>query len=120
MKELTLQELKDIEFDRVICSPLTRTRQTCDIIRATENNTKAILDFLTNEKIEGLRAENTALKGQISNERQSAFIIDALSPKNPVSAYVVQPPQQVTFPTNCCGNVAYANYNNGNSGCGCC
>lgn len=91
---------------------------TCNIIRANENNTKAILDFLTNEKIEGLRAENTALKGQISNDRQSRFIIDALGPKSPVSAYVVQPPQQVTFPTNCCGNVAYANYNN--NGCGGC
>lgn len=65
---------------------------------------------MTNEKIEGLRAENTALKGQISNDRQSAYIIDALAPKCPVSAYVVQPPQTVTFPTNCCGNVAYANY----------
>ena len=76
------------------------------------------MDFLTNEKIEGLRAENTALKGQISNDRQSRFIIDSLAPKCPQPAYVVQPPQEVTFPTNCCGNVAYANYNN--SGCGCC
>ena len=85
-------------------------RNTCDIIRAGQDNTRAILDYLTNEKIEGLRAENTALKGQISNDRQSAYIIDALAPKCPVSAYVVQPPQTVTFPTNCCGNVAYANY----------
>ena len=92
-------------------------RNTCDIIRAGQDNTRAILDFLTNEKIEGLRAENTALKGQISNDRQSRFIIDSLAPKCPQPAYVVQPPQEVTFPTNCCGNVAYANYNN--SGCGC-
>ena len=92
-------------------------RNTCDIIRAGQDNTRAILDYLTNEKIEGLRAENTALKGEISNGRQSAYIIDALAPKCPVSAYVVQPPQQVTFPTNCCGNVAYANYGN-NCGCG--
>lgn len=89
-------------------------RNTCDIIRAGQDNTRAILDFLTNEKIEGLRAENTALKGQISNDRQSRFIIDSLAPKCPVSAYVVQPPQTVTFPTNCCGNAAYANY----GGCG--
>lgn len=86
----------------------------CDVVRAGQDNTRAILDYLTNEKIEGLRAENTALKGQISNDRQSAYIIDALAPKCPVSAYVVQPPQTVTFPTNCCGNVAYANY----GGCG--
>ena len=32
----------------------------------------------------------------------------------PKAAYVVQPAQPVTFPTNCCGNVAYANY----GGCG--
>jgi hypothetical protein len=91
-------------------------RNTCDIIRAGQDNTRAILDFLTTEKISALQAENSGLKAQISNDRQSAFIIDALAPKCPVSAYVVQPPQQVTFPTNCCGNVAYAN---GGCGCGC-
>ena len=92
-------------------------KNTCDIIRAGQDNTRAILDYLTNEKIEGLRAENVALKGQISNDRQSRYIVDALSPKCPQPAYVVQPPQEVTFPTNCCGSVNYANFNNG---CGCC
>lgn len=85
-------------------------KNTCDIIRAGQDNTRAILDYLTGEKISALQAENSGLKAQISNDRQSAYIIDALAPKCPVSAYVVQPPQQVTFPTNCCGNVAYAGY----------
>lgn len=89
-------------------------RNTCSIIEASNANTRAVLDFLTGEKIAALQAENSGLKAQISNDRQSAFIIDALAPKCPSPAYVVQPPQQVTFPTNCCGNVAYAN-----SGCGC-
>ena len=89
-------------------------RNTCDIIRAGQDNTRAILDYLTTEKISSLQAENSGLKAQISNDRQSAYIIDALAPKCPQPAFVVQPPQQVTFPTNCCGNVAYANYN----GCG--
>lgn len=93
-------------------------RNTCDIIRAGQDNTRAILDYLTTEKISSLQAENSGLKAQISNDRQSAYIIDALAPKCPQAAYVVQPPQQVTFPTNCCGNVAYANYNGG-CGCGC-
>ena len=92
-------------------------RQTCDIIQATNANTQRIIDYLTTEKISSLQAENSGLKAQISNDRQSAFIIDALAPKCPQPAYVVQPPQQVTFPTNCCGNVAYASYNNGCSGC---
>ena len=89
-------------------------RNTCDIIRASENNTKAILDFLTTEKISALQAENSGLKAQISNEHQSKYLIDVLGPKCPQPAYVVQPAQPVTFPTNCCGNVAYANF----GGCG--
>lgn len=93
-------------------------RQTCDIIASQNANTRAILDFLTTEKISALQAENSGLKAQISNDRQSAFIIDALAPKCPQPAYVVQPPQQVTFATNCCGNTAYAGYNNGGCGCG--
>lgn len=88
-------------------------RNTCDIIRASQDNTRAILDYLTSEKISSLQAENSGLKAQISNDRQSAYIIDALAPKCPQPAFVVQPPQQVTFPTNCCGNVAYANFNGG-------
>jgi hypothetical protein len=92
-------------------------KNTCDIIRAGQDNTRAILDYLTTEKISSLQSENAGLKAQISNDRQSRYIVDALSPKCPQPAYVVQPPQEVTFPTNCCGNVAYANYNN--SGCGC-
>lgn len=89
-------------------------RNTCDIINASNANTRAVLDFLTSEKISALQAENSGLRAQISNDRQSAFIIDALAPKCPQAAYIVQPPQQVTFSTNCCGNTAYAN-----GGCGC-
>jgi hypothetical protein len=91
-------------------------RNTCDIIRAGQDNTRAILDYLTGEKISSLQAENAGLKAQISNDKQSAYLIDALGAKCPQPAYVVQPPQQVTFPTNCCGNTAYANYAFG--GCG--
>lgn len=89
-------------------------RNTCEIINSQNANTRAILDFLTTEKISALQAENSGLKAQISNDRQSAYIIDALAPKCPQPAYVVQPAQPVTFPTNCCGNVAYANF----GGCG--
>ena len=90
-------------------------KNTCDIIRAGQDNTRAILDYLTSEKISSLQAENSGLKAQISNDRQSAYIVNALSPKCPQPAYVVQPPQQVTFATDCCGNTAFA----GSKGCGC-
>ena len=87
-------------------------RNTCDIIRAGQDNTRAILDYLTGEKISSLQAENAGLKAQISNDRQSAYIIDKLSPC-PAPAYVVQAPSKVNFPTDCCGNFT------GFSGCGC-
>lgn len=91
-------------------------KNTCDIIRAGQDNTRAILDYLTSEKICALQAENSGLKAQISNDRQSAYLIGALGPKCPQPAYVVQPPQSITFPTNACGNVASFN----SSSCGCC
>ena len=81
-------------------------RNTYSIIEATNANTRAILDFLTNEKIEGLRAENVALKGRISDDYQADRIISKLSPC-PSPAYIVPNP-------NCCYN--YGVY--ANNGCG--
>ena len=77
-------------------------KNTCDIIRAGQDNTRAILDFLTNEKIEGLRAENTALKGRISDDYQADRIISKLSPC-PSPAYIVPNP-------NCCYNYGVTNF----------
>lgn len=81
-------------------------KNTCDIIRAGQDNTRAILDYLTTEKIASLQAENSGLKAQISNDRQSRFIIDELRNGNcPVPAYITCDPR------------VPANYN---TGCGCC
>ena len=87
---------------------------TRDVLENANNNTRAILDFLTNDKIESLRAENQALKFQASQTAQNAFItanqeaqtaelIRRLGADCPTPAYVVQPPTPVTFPTNNCG-----------------
>lgn len=104
-------------------------KNTCDIIRAGQDNTRAILDFLTQDKISTLTAENQALKFQASQTAQNAFItanqeaqtaelIRRLDPRPcPQPAYVVQPPQPVTFATNCCGGTNVAGY--GYNGCGC-
>lgn len=70
-------------------------RNTCDIIRAGQDNTRAILDYLTTEKISALQAENSGLKAQISNDRQSAYLISQLKEPCAVPAYVVPNP-------NCC------------------
>jgi len=76
-------------------------RNTCDIIRAGQDNTRAILDFLTTEKIAGLQAENAGLKAQISNDKQSAYLLSELK-TCPIPAYVVPNP-------NCCYNACGVN-----------
>ena len=89
-----------------------------------------MLDFLVNDKIATLQAENQNLKLKASQSEQNAFItanqqaqtaeiIRRLGADCPTPAYVVQPPQPVTFPTNCCGQFSgYGNYGY-NNGCGC-
>lgn len=68
--------------------------QTCQLLTNQNAQTQRIIDYLTNEKIESLRAENVALKGRISNDAQSAYILDRLTPC-PKPAYLVPNP-------NCC------------------
>lgn len=74
-------------------------RSTCDLITNQNANTQRIIDYLTNEKIDGLRAENVALKGRISNDAQSAYIIDKLAPKQPIPAYPVFPSTSFAYPS---------------------
>ena len=101
---------------------------TRDIIDSQNAGTRAILDYLCQDKIATLQAENQSLKLAASQADQNNFIaatqnaqtaelIRRLGADCPQPAYVVQPPQPVTFPTNCCGGVNYAGY--GNNGCGC-
>lgn len=96
----------------------TIQNSTRDIIDNANANSRAILDFLTNDKIATLTAENQSLKFAASQAQQNAFItanqeaqtaelIRRLNP-TPTPAYVVPNP-------NCCYN---ANVTFGN-GCGC-
>lgn len=94
---------------------------TRDIIDAQNAGTRAILDFLTQDKIATLTAENQSLKFAASQSAQNAFItanqeaqtaelIRRLGRDVPVPAYVVPNP-------NCCyGNPVGVNYS---GGCGC-
>ena len=90
----------------------------CNTLQAIDKLGDRIIDHLNAEKTQALRDENQALRLAASQERQNQYLISQLGYQCPKPAYVVQPPQQVTFPTNCCGGVNYASYNNG-CGCGC-
>ena len=98
---------------------------TRDIIDNANANSRAILDFLTQDKISTLTAENQALKFQASQTAQNAFItanqeaqtatlLRRLGAECPSPAYLVNAPTPVTFPVNGCGQVQFAN-----NGCGC-
>ena len=90
---------------------------TRDIIDSNNAGVRSILDFLTQDKIATLTAENQSLKFAASQATQNAFItanqeaqtaelIRRLATPCPVPAYVVPNP-------NCCYNPTYT------SGCGC-
>lgn len=89
---------------------------TRDVLENQNANTRAILDFLTQDKIATLTAENQNLKLTASQANQNAVLMAAMDANKaeilrrtgaecPTPAYVVQPPTPVHFPyNNCVGN----------------
>ena len=92
----------------------TMNSNTRDIIDSQNAGTRAILDYLCNEKISTLQAENNDLRRAASQDRQSALLTTAMSAQTqqiinavnpaPIPAYQVPNP-----------NVYYGC----NTGCGC-
>lgn len=81
----------------------------CNTLQAIEKLGDRIENHLNAKENQALRDENQALRLAASQAKQNEYLISRLDPNPcPTPAYVVQPPQQVTFPTNCCGQVNYA------------
>lgn len=95
----------------------TMNNNTRDIIDSQQAGTRAILDFLTNDKIATLQAENNDLRRAASQDRQNALLTSAMSAQtqqivnsvNPtaIPAYVVPNPNAYAYGCGC------------NTGCGC-
>ena len=79
---------------------------TRDIIDNQNANSRAVLDFLVNDKLATLQAENQNLKLKASQAEQNTYLINQLRPC-PIPAYSAPNPF-------CC----YTGYVNNN--CGCC
>ena len=62
-----------------------------DIIDNANTNTRSILDFLVQDRISALQSENAALKGQISQSEQNAYLINALRPAAEPAYLVANP-----------------------------
>lgn len=64
---------------------------TRDIIDNQNANTRSILDFLVQDRIAALQSENSALKNQVSQSEQNAYLLAHLQP-TPAPAYLVANP----------------------------
>lgn len=121
----TQRSIDSVRYDMATQACDTRNviqNSTRDILESNNANTRAILDFLTQDKIATLTAENQNLKLAASQSNQNAVLMAAMDANKaeilrrtgaecPTAAYIVQPPQPVTFPTNCCGQ--FSGFNNG-------
>ena len=88
---------------------------TRDIIDGQREGTRAILDFLVQDKISALTAENQNLRLAASQSNQNAVLMAAMDANKaeilrktgsecPTAAYIVQPPTPVRFNQGCgCG-----------------
>lgn len=81
------------------------SKNTCDIIRAGQDNTRQILDFLTSDQIAKLRAENATLTAQLSQNAQTNTIINTLRPVAQ-PAYITCSPYESVYGARTCGACA--------------
>lgn len=104
-KNLINQNFSDLTY-RMATSDCDTRRAITDAARDITDNqnagTRAILEFLTQDKISTLEAENQALKFAASQSNQNAFLISQLAPKA-IPAYLAPNPYT--------GQYAYGGYN---------
>ena len=89
-------------------------KNTCDIIRAGQDNTQRIIDYLTSNEITSLRTELQSAQLQLSQLSQTRSIVNEIKPC-PVPAFITCNPYTSYYPPY--------GFNNGcgcNSNCGCC
>lgn len=77
-------QLADLKF--TIATEECATRQN-----ATDNANR-IIDYMTQEKMASLQAQNAALRGELSQAQQTNQIVNALRTPAPIPAYVVSNP----------------------------
>lgn len=113
--------IADVKYAMATESCATRNtiqNTTRDILENANTNSRAILDALNANYIRTLESENNSLKLSASQANQNAVLMAAMDANKaeilrrtgaecPTAAYIVQPPQPVTFPTNCCGQAQF-------------
>ena len=83
----------------------TIQNSTRDIIDNANCNSKAILDFLVNSKMQDLQTENQNLKLAASQAAQNNYLVSQLRPC-PTPAYITCNPWASSAPCGACGSCA--------------
>lgn len=118
----TQSAIQGVRYDIATSAAATQNtiqNTTRDIIDNQNANARAVLDALNQNYIRSLENENQSLKLAASQADQNAVLKAAMDANTaellrrtghdcPTPAYVVQPPQPVTFPNYCnpCGTCA--------------
>ena len=121
--------ISDLKFTAAQEACATRNlmqTNTRDIIDSQNAGTRAILDFMVQEKLSSKDARIAQLENQIALSNQTAVyradldatraeLLRRLGAECPSPAFLVNPPTPINFPTNNCGTVQFGY----NGGCGC-
>ena len=94
----------------------TMNSNTRDIIDSQNAGTRAILDYLCQEKISALQAENNDLRRAASQDRQSALLTTAMSAQTQQIIDAVRPTPVPSYPASNLYGYAGCGCN---AGCGC-
>mgnify|MGYP006907956769 CR=1 FL=1 len=104
----------------------TMNNNTRDIIDSQNAGTRAILDYLCQDKIATLQAENNDLRRAASQDRQNALLTTAMTAQTSQILDAVRPTPVPAYPAaSPCGlgnwspNVLANGYNNGCGSCNC-
>lgn len=103
-----IQQSIDKGFCQLNYNAATNTR---DIIDNANANTRALLDYLCQDKIAALQAENNDLRRAASQDRQSALLTTAMAAQTNQIIDAVRPTPVPSFPASNLYGYAY--------GCGC-
>ena len=94
----------------------TMNNNTRDIIDSQNAGFRGILDYLCQDKIATLQAENNDLRRAASQDRQNALLTTAMTAQTNQIIDAVRPTPVPAFPAS---NLYGYGYNGCNSGCGC-
>ena len=73
-------------------------KQTCDILRGQQDQTREILNYLTTEKIDTLNRKLATAEAAYSQCQNNAYLLGQLRP-TPIPAYPVFPTTSFAYPT---------------------